>query len=57
MHLTAKEKITVIICSILAIISPIICFAVIGGLYVSELMPYTEKYDMVLNSRGFLAST
>lgn len=56
MHLTAKEKITIIICSILAIISPIICFAVTGGLYVRELMPYTENYDMVLNSRGFLAS-
>ena len=56
MHLTAKEKITIIICSILAIISPIICFAVTGGLYVRELMPYTDNYAMVINSTGLLAS-
>lgn len=57
MHLTVKEKITIIICSILAIISPIICFAVTGGLYVYEMIPYAEDYQMVLNSRGFLASS
>lgn len=56
MHLTANEKITIIVCSILAIISPIICFAVTGGLYVRELTLYTETYEMVLNSTGFLAS-
>ena len=56
MHLTAKEKITIIVCSILAIISPIICFAITGGLYVRELTLYTETYEMVLNSTGLLAS-